>query len=980
MENPRTLALVVALAVLYPGAVFAYGRDTHKGLADATLQAYEQLRGTTFSAEEKAALIQGTWDEDDDWRFMRHFYDPVNNKGLFGEYVASKYWAQDTEGQGNYNCFTAWLCNGDHIKYSDAFFSSPTDFSWDRAIYEYAWGNKVKGAGAVGHALHLIQDATVPAHVRDDAHPSKWGVDIQADPYEKYSERYTQGSVPAPTNLLPPEYGGIGHVFDEVASYTNLNFFSSDTMDAYTSPAKKDLLYDSGYAVNTKINVRIASARQFFNKRTGSITTEVFLEKSNDTVQSDYWRALSKKAIESGVGVIDLFFREVEKEKKTGVLKARNVSAAELHAKETAKKGFKYVKALYGSSLEQSDVEELLADNAGQAGAAALAVANEPSPPQQGAPPVKPAVPKVSQTNPPKPQAAPQVLGASVSPVEEPTQEVPPEQDVTPSIPAPTPTQTESQPNTPPPSSGGSSGSTGGSPTQTIDTPTSGGDTPESTPDPLTLSILSPSENDTFATTSVTFIGTTSASSVVTAAYDSTLATTTTDDNGSWTFTLSLVSGTTTVSFSAATSTETTATSTRTVAVDVSSPDAPSIAIDECAASFVAGDCTVAATAVTVSWDTVSGATYYDVVKDTVILATTTATSATSDISVSATTTFSVVAHKSNGTAATSTEKAVFVTTQPLIISEVAWAGTNTYPEDEWMEVKNVTNSTLDLSHFVITTPDGSRTIQLSGTLAPDVVFTGLGFLIIERSADAVSGVLNALTSDFTQLSDSGEQLLLQWGDGLATTTVDSTPAVATCGSWCAGAALGSIGYSVQNGTSTMNLTMERKDGSADGSLASSWRTTDTYSFYGNDRSGSAIYGTPGVANSSGHPTVGWFCSPDTVSITSGAHYTPPSSSCRYLLRAIGTNTSRYSGLYRGDVGSSTRVTQDFASVAYMRNRTDIIPDPQAGEHFFIAVYEMRLPGFDPPLDDNTLFDTYFKTGGTPPHSNYFVIPWVYGP
>src|SRR3989344_8925705 len=108
-----------------------------------------------------------------------------------------------------------------------------------------------------------------------------------------------------------------------------------------------------------------------------------------------------------------------------------------------------------------------------------------------------------------------------------------------------------------------------------------------------------------------------------------------------------------------------------------------------------------------------------------------------------------------------------------------------------------------------------------------------------------------------------------------------------------------------------MNLTMERKEGSADGSLAASWQTTDAYSFYGNDRSPSAIYGTPGVANSNGYPTVGWFCSPDTASIESGAHYTPPSESCTYLLRAISTNTNRYTALYRGEEGSSTEITRD---------------------------------------------------------------------
>ena len=219
------------------------------------------------------------------------------------------------------------------------------------------------------------------------------------------------------------------------------------------------------------------------------------------------------------------------------------------------------MKALYGSSLSQSDVEELLGDNAGQAGAAALAVADEPAPPQQDAPPTKPAAPPVSPIKQQEPQAAPQtapqVLGDSISVADEPDEQVP-------TAPAKgddgdtisiisggasggSPTQTTE-------TSSGSEGSptpTASAATQSSDTPTSGGSTPPPASDPLSLSILSPSENKLFATTSVTFTGTTSAVSVVTAAYDSTLATTTTDGSWNWAFSFSLTSGTTTVSFSA---------------------------------------------------------------------------------------------------------------------------------------------------------------------------------------------------------------------------------------------------------------------------------------------------------------------------------------------------------------------------------------------------------------------------------------------
>jgi len=397
------------------------------------------------------------------------------------------------------------------------------------------------------------------------------------------------------------------------------------------------------------------------------------------------------------------------------------------------------------------------------------------------------------------------------------------------------------------------------------------------------------------------------------------------------------------------------------------------------------GGCTVATTTVTVSWSNVSGATYYGVIKNDAILATTTALSATSGIATSATTTFFVVAYKTNGTSATSTEKSVFVTTQPLIINEIAWSGTNASADDEWIELRNMTNSTLDLSHFVITTPDGSRTIAFSGTMGAAGNSSGTDFFLVERNAEATSlSSPNAVTSNFSSLSDSGEQLLLQWGNGAATSTVDSTPPVATCSGWCAGVSLGSVGYSVQNGTSTANLTMERKNNTIDGSLSGSWQTTDGYSFYGNDRSGSAMYSTAGAESSKGYPTAGWFCSPETASITNGAHYTPASSNCTYLMRAISTQANRYGALYRGDVASSTLVNRHFFGHAYIdQSATDTISNPQAGEHFFIAIYEARVgPAFTSfPTDDSTLFDNYFSAGtNAPPHDNYFLIPWIYGP
>ncbi len=955
MENRRALiATCVAVIVGAPNVCFAYPVPTHEGLTHTLVQKYEKLRGDVFTSEQETAIVRGSNEEDDSFRFKYHFYDPINNRGLWGRLRSSKEWVNDQTAQGG--SLNSW----------QSYFARPDDYTWDRAVFDYAYGDTVRAAEALGHVLHLIEDASVPAHVRNDAHGNLLGVG-DPDTYEKYSGIFTKGDVIITGKVVPKTFSTAAEAFDVTARFTNENFVSDDTLFAgYVQPDKDSAIVKNSYAYHPTRGYRLAFLQEARNRKDGRIVIEYeyLMDDPTNSVSSDYWNVLSRHAVESGIGVIDLFFREVEKEKQTGLLKEKDLSPLKQRNKEISS-GFSLVKAIYGSSLEQSDVEDLLNRNAGQAGAAALATSNNP-PPQQNTVSNKDPAPQVKQNNKQQKQSAPKVLGASISPSEETTRQ----DSSVPSIPA------EPQTSAPSSSASSSGGSGGRSPTQTTDTPSSS---------TLSLSILSPEENRLFATTSVTFTGTTSASSVVSAAYGSIFATTTTDSGGNWALNFLLSSGTTTVSFSAATSTETSATSTRTVVVDVTPPGAPDVSISECSGSFITTNCTIATTTVAVVWGSVSGATYYEVVKNGVTLATTTATSTASNINNAATTTFSVVAYKSNGLAATSTEKAVFVTTQPLLINEIAWAGTNASTEDEAIELRNMTNSILDLSHFVLTTPDGGRVIQLSGTAAAAGDNSGHDFFVVERNAEATTaGSPNAVTVNFTQLSDGGEQLLLQWGNGIATTTIDTTPPVAVCSGWCAGATLGSAGYSVQSGTTTAQFTMERKDNSLDGSLAASWHTADGYTLGAFDRISSVIYGTLGANNSNGNPSAGWFCSPDTVSISNGAQYTPTSSSCTYLMRAISTQANRYGDLYRGDVASSTIVNGHFLGRAYMSaNQSDSISNPQIGEHFFIAIYEARVgSSFDSyPTDDNTRFRNYFTTGaGTPPHSNYFMIPWVYGP
>ena len=221
---------------------------------------------------------------------------------------------------------------------------------------------------------------------------------------------------------------------------------------------------------------------------------------------------------------------------------------------------------------------------------------------------------------------------------------------------------------------------------------------------------------------------------------------------------------------------------------------------------------------------------------------------------------------------------------RPFVINEVAWAGTDSSDSDEWIELKNLSGYTLDVSRLAIVATDGSPSIQLTGTVGPATNSGNSDMYLIERASEATTAnLLHNPIIAFDRLSDGGEELQLVWGHGSASTTIDATPAVSLSG-WCAGSLASTVGVSVVYGTTTAKLSMERKDASADGALSSNWRRNDVlHQDFSFDRANGVIFGTPGQDNSAGLPEVGWYCDPDTASITAGAHYTPTTQFCTYL-------------------------------------------------------------------------------------------------
>ena len=113
---------ILILAGIVPIPAFAYDRATHEGITQAIVQGYEKLRGNALGSSEKQRIIGGSSAEDDDWRFLNHFYDPIHYRGLTVLGISlgqpSEAWAYDTRGQASWRCVAYFPCSH-NIEYND---------------------------------------------------------------------------------------------------------------------------------------------------------------------------------------------------------------------------------------------------------------------------------------------------------------------------------------------------------------------------------------------------------------------------------------------------------------------------------------------------------------------------------------------------------------------------------------------------------------------------------------------------------------------------------------------------------------------------------------------------------------------------------------------------------------------------------------------------------------------------------------------
>jgi|GEM_PF-4474245 len=416
MEDSRFIKIfrIVTLGgILFVIPFFVSGYDditTHPALTQEVLNFYNKsYTYEQISYDDIQEVIQGSKDEDSGTRWLYHFYDPVYERGLVlkgslsteelglafvagspkSEWKSSKEWAENTllQGDREYSLTAGILTN---------LFTSDDDYSWERAIYDYAWKDKKRGLRGLGHILHLLEDATVPDHTRNDPHPP---VLDMGSPYEGWTKKFNRTTITIKTlGERPIEFSNLPIYFDSLASYSNNNYFSKDSIcdNEYRKPIadfeKTEILSDGksyifGYRRAStqdvyRLFIRSADSDwvKIVEKRYGDCP--LFIVDNDKLVLNDYWSRLSKQAVLHGAGAVKLFFDEVAKEKQTKALYNKNRS----WITKTTEKVVGGVKNAFGSvSTRITGAYDNMAGIffGGEDGATTQETNTEPQPPQE---------------------------------------------------------------------------------------------------------------------------------------------------------------------------------------------------------------------------------------------------------------------------------------------------------------------------------------------------------------------------------------------------------------------------------------------------------------------------------------------------------------------------------------------------------------------------------------------------------------------
>ncbi|MEK9132178.1 MAG: lamin tail domain-containing protein [Patescibacteria group bacterium] len=320
------LTSIALLSIFLFSKVFSYSPHyTHPDLTEQMAKLFNNINKNSERAvtgEEIQWMRQGAIDEDEPARWINHFYNPINGQGWTGSRFG---YLTPEQGLATVADIAArepipsidWVTNQD---YQSAYGRQFGNQTWQKAIKAFADGDKKSAFIALGHIMHLVEDATVPEHTRDDTHADLYG--DPGSPYEKYSADFTNfNKLTFADDLKNSQFLNFSNIKDVIfglAIYSNNNFFTADTINdpAYKLPdiSKFNTVLrevdgkEYRFVYNREENIYLAKER----------STGVYTINEKQYVLPSYASHLMPKAVQYGASAMNLFFNEVDRYKNSG--------------------------------------------------------------------------------------------------------------------------------------------------------------------------------------------------------------------------------------------------------------------------------------------------------------------------------------------------------------------------------------------------------------------------------------------------------------------------------------------------------------------------------------------------------------------------------------------------------------------------------------------------------------------------------------
>lgn len=196
----------------------------------------------------------------------------------------------------------------------------------------------------------------------------------------------------------------------------------------------------------------------------------------------------------------------------------------------------------------------------------------------------------------------------------------------------------------------------------------------------------------------------------------------------------------------------------------------------------------------------------------------------------------------------TSTDEGGEIPSLSVVVNEIAWMGTKSESNDEWLELYNPGDTDIDVNGWKLL-KNGEDFIEFSSSSASTTIIQSKGFYLLERKHnqenpdDTISNIPADLifTGGF---SNSGDMLTILDSQGNLADKVDCLKKTdGICKGWFAG-------RNEKEGDNWIRVSMERVNAAVEGSDPSNWASNNLIARNGKDAVGNNINGTPKAENS----------------------------------------------------------------------------------------------------------------------------------